>query len=123
MNAQDLGTPFLVRAVDEDLAIETPSAEQRRIEDFGAVGSGKDHDSRARIEAIHFGEQLIEGLLLLVVPPGMRSHTARPAKGVEFIDENNSRRSAARLCEQIAHARRAHTHKHLHELGARNVEE
>lgn len=44
----------LVRAVDENLAVETASAQQRRIEDFRPIGRGDQHEAAARIEAVQF---------------------------------------------------------------------
>jgi hypothetical protein len=45
------------------------------------------------------------------------------ADGVDLVDEHDGGRTRLRLLEEIAHARRAHAHEHLHEVGARDREE
>ncbi len=67
VDLEDLQPPRAVRPVDQHLAVETPGPEQGRIEHLRAIGGAdQDHPAR-RIEAVEFGEQLIERLLLLVV--------------------------------------------------------
>src|SRR5690348_10284219 len=48
---------------------------------------------------------------------------ARAAERVELVDEDDRRRLAARLLEEIAYPRRAHADEHLDELRARDGEE
>src|SRR5205807_6643880 len=71
--------------------------------------------------AVHFNQQLVQGLLLLVVPAESIG-AARPAKRVELVDKDDRRRLLPRLLEQIAHPRRADADEHLDELGARDRE-
>ena len=56
-----------VGAVDHDLAVEAPGAQQRRVEDVGPVGGGDEDDVVLHLEAVHLDEQLVQGLLALVV--------------------------------------------------------
>lgn len=59
MDVEYLDTALLVGAVDQDLAIETPSAQQGRVEDFRSVCSREDNQARARVEAVEFHEKLV----------------------------------------------------------------
>src|SRR5215467_3421481 len=67
MDLEDVDPSLLVGPIDQDLAIETAGAQQRRIKNFGAVGRRQNHKAGPRIEAVHVDKKLIEGLLLLVV--------------------------------------------------------
>ena len=54
------------------------------------------------VEAVHLDEQLVQGLLTLVVPaaePG----AAMAADGVDLVDEHDRGRRRLRLLEQVAH--------------------
>src|SRR5438046_5297567 len=68
VHLEDLRAALPVRTVDEHLAIEAPRAQKRRIEDLRAIGCGEQDESLARIEAIHLDQELIQRLLLLIVP-------------------------------------------------------
>ena len=59
MNLQDSFAPAAVRTVDQHLAIEASGAQQRRVEDLGAVGRGEQHDALTRVEAVEFDQKLV----------------------------------------------------------------
>jgi hypothetical protein len=59
MDAEDLFAAAHVGFVDEHLAIEAARAEQCRVEHLGAVGRSHNDDPLARVEPVHFREQLI----------------------------------------------------------------
>lgn len=67
MNLQDVQPPLLVGPVHQHLAVEAAGTQQRLVEDFGAVGGGEDDQPDRAVEAVHLREQLVEGLLALVV--------------------------------------------------------
>jgi hypothetical protein len=96
--------------------------QEGRVEDLGAVGGRHDDEALAGVEAVHLGEELVEGLLALVVA-GHDAHAARLADGVELVDEDDARGLGLRLLEEIAHARRADADEHLDEVGAGELEE
>src|SRR5689334_10521881 len=122
LQPQDLDAPVQVGCVDHDLAVEAPGAQQRRIEDVGAVG-GADHDQpRVAGEAVHLDEDLVERLLALVVSLADAGAALAP-RGVELVDEDDRGSRLASLAEQVAHARRADAHERLDELRARKREE
>src|SRR5215831_1545438 len=122
MHSEDLLPSLLVWAVDEDLPIEAPGAQQRRVQNLRAVRRAEQHEAARRIEPVEFGQKLVEGLILLVMPAADIG-TAGAAKGIELVDEDDRRRMLARLIEQVADARRADTDKHLDKLRAGDREE
>ena len=114
-----------VGAINQHLAVEAAGAEQGGIEHFGLVG-GRQHDHRLVLggEAIHFGEQLVEGLLPFIVAAN-HAHRAGTAlaDGIEFVNENDTGGFLLGFFEQIAHAGGASTHEQLNEFRAADDEE
>ena len=79
-----------------DAAVETARPKQRGVQHVGAVcGRDEDH-TRVRLETIHFHEQLIEGLLSLVVAAAQAGE-ALSAHGVDLVDEDDARPVRLRL--------------------------
>ena len=115
VHLEDLDPLVLGRERDDDLAVEATGTEERGIEDVGTVGRRHHHDAFGGLEAVHLGEHLVERLLTLVVPTA-EARAALAADGVELVDEDDRRRLLAGGLEQVAHARRAHAHEHLHEV-------
>ena len=113
---------FQVRGVHDDLAVETAWPEQGAIQHLGPVGGRQDDDADIGLEAVHPDQQLIEGLLALVIH---RPHVnaALPAHGVQFVNEHDARRLGLGLLEQVAHPRGAHPDEHLHKVAAADQEE
>ena len=105
-----------------DLAVEAARPQQGRIEHVGAVGGGDDDDVGVRVEAVHLDQDLIQGLLALVVRAA-QAGAALAADGVDLVDEDDARRVALGLIEQVAHAAGADADEHLDELRARDAEE
>ena len=122
VDAENLFAAAHVGLVDEHLAIEAAGTEQRRVEHLGAVGRAHDDDPLARIEPVHLREQLVQRLFTLFVASHRALH-ADLSERVELVDEHDARRLEFGLGEQIAHARRAHAHEHLDELGTAQAEE
>jgi hypothetical protein len=110
-----------VRLVDDDLPIEAPGAHERLVENLRPVGRGHHCDATGRVEAVHLGEQLIQGLLSLIVSAEAWTDAACAADRVEFVDEDYAGRLFARLFEQLADARGAYADEHLDELRAADV--
>ena len=77
MDSEDRFAPFPVGTIEHDLTVEAAGPQQRRIEDFRPVGGGEQNDALAWIEAIEFGQELVERLLLLVVT----AETTRTPRG------------------------------------------
>src|SRR5438876_8245448 len=117
MDCQDLLATPLVRPVDQYLPVEASRAQQRRIEDLGPVGRAEQAKTARWIKAVELGQELVQGLLLLVMPAADIGATG-PPECVEFVDEDDRRRVLARLLEEVAHPRRADADEHLDEFRA-----
>ena len=104
-----------VGRVDADLAVEAAGAQQRGVEDVGAVRRRDEDDVRLGVEAVHLDEQLVQRLLALVVPAA-EAGAAVAADRVDLVDEDDGRRVLLGLVEQVAHAARADADEHLDEV-------
>ena len=103
-------------AVDRDLPVEAARAQQRRVEDVGPVGGGDQDDAALDVEAVHLDEQLVQGLLALVVAAA-EARAAVPADGVDLVDEDDRRGVRLGLLEQVADPGGADADEHLDEVG------
>ena len=66
MDFQDRFTPGKIRGLHGYLAVETPRAHKRRIQDIRPVG-GSDNDQVCIVlETVHFHQKLVEGLFTLI---------------------------------------------------------
>src|SRR5690606_41398243 len=74
-----LHTPFPYTTLSRSAA----GAQQRRVEHLGHVGRGQHDHARASTEAVHLGEYLVEGLLLLAAAAAEHGLAALAADGVE----------------------------------------
>ena len=118
--AVDLEDPVAadhVGGVDRDLPVEPAGAQQRRVEDVGAVGRRDEDDVGLDVEAVHLDQQLVEGLLALVVATAQAGATVA-ADGVDLVDEDDGGGVVLGLLEQVAHAGGADTDEHLDEVRA-----
>ena len=91
VDLEDLVAAVEVGGVDLDLAVEAARAQQRRVEHVGPVGRGDQDDAAADVEAVHLDEQLVEGLLALVVAAA-HAGAAVATDGVDLVDEDDGRR-------------------------------
>src|SRR5271167_664862 len=102
MHLQDRNPRQLVGPVERNLPVEAACARERRIENFGAVRRGKQHDSFARVETVEFRQQLVQRLLLLIVAPAGETRRSRAAETIKLIDKNDTGLHFARLLEKVA---------------------
>ena len=122
VDLEDRGAAPHVRAVQDDLAVEAAGAQERRVQDVGAVGGGDDDHVGVRVEAVHLDQDLVQGLLALVVGAA-EAGAALAADRVDLVHEHDARAVALGLVEQVADAAGADAHEHLDELGAGDAEE
>ena len=111
-----------VRERDRDLTIEAARSQQGRVEDVGAVGGGEDDDARLVVEAVHLDEELVEGLLALVVAAA-EARASLSSDGVDLVDEHDRGCRGLGLREQVADAAGTDAHEELHELRGGDAEE
>ena len=122
VDLQDPLAPPHVGAGHDDLPIEAAWPQEGRIEDVGAVRRGDEDHAVVGLEPVHLDEELVQGLLALVVAAA-QAGAAMPADGVDLIDEDDARGVLLPLLEQVAHARGADADEHLDEVRARDGEE
>ena len=122
MDLEDVLAAADVGSVDLDLTVKATGAEQSGVKDVGTVGGGDDHDALVGAEAVHLHEQLVEGLLALVVTAA-KARASLATDGVDLVDEDDGRARLAGSLKQVADAGRAHADVHLHEIRARDGEE
>ena len=68
VNGEDFAPAIDVRQVQDYAPVEAAGAEEGGVQDVRAVGCGEDDDVGRRVEAIHLDQDLVQGLLPLVVP-------------------------------------------------------
>ena len=122
VHLKDLLAATYIGCVHHDLAIETAGAQQGRVKHIHAVGGGNQHHGIVFLEAVHLNQQLVEGLLALVMAAA-QACAALAAHCVDLVDEDDGGSSLFGLLEQAAHAACTHAHEHLHELRAGDAEE
>ena len=106
-----------------DLAVETPGAHQRLVEDVGAVRSREHDDSRIGLEAVHLGKKLVQRIFTFVVARESGVLAAGAADGIDLVDEDDARSLLLGLFEKVPHTRSAHADEHFDEIGTRNRKE
>ena len=122
MDLEDLLAADDVGVRHDDLPVEAARPQQRRVEHVGPVGRGDQDHALVRLEPVHLDEQLVQGLLALVVAaaePG----AAMPADRVDLVDEDDAGRVLLALLEHVAHPAGADADKHLDEIRAGDREE
>ena len=122
VHLEDLPAADAVGPVDHDLAVEAAGAQQRRVEDVGPVRGRDQDDVVLQLEPVHLDEELVQGLLALVVPAA-EAGAAMAADRVDLVHEHDARRRLLRLLEEVSHTRGADADEHLDEVGAGNREE
>ncbi len=122
VDAEDLQPALHVGRLDGDLAVEAARTQQGGVEHVGAVGRGDQHHAAVHVEAVHLDQQLVQGLLALVVAAA-HAGAAVASDGVDLVDEDDGRRGFLGLLEQVADAGGANTDEHLDEVGTRDREE
>src|SRR5919109_835937 len=122
MDLENALTPFDIGSRDYNAAIKSSRPEQRRIQHVGSISCGDENDTLIRFESIHFDQQLVQGLLALVMAAA-KTGAAMASHRVDFVDKNDARRVLFALNKQIAHARGADTHEHFNEVRTADAEE
>ena len=122
VHPQDRAATGQVGVADRDLPVEPARTQQRGVEDVGPVGGRDQDDALPLAEAVHLDQELVEGLLALVVTAA-EAGTALAADRVDLVDEDDARTVLLGLLEQVAHAGGADTDEHLDEVRTGDGEE
>ena len=97
------------------MAIETPRAQKRGVEDIRTVGCRDNDNAVVHLKAVHLNEELIKRLLALIVTATKAGATVT-TDGVDLVDENNTGSLLLGLVEHVANTRCAYTDEHFHEV-------
>ena len=122
MDAEDPLAAAHIGPIHHDLPVESAGPQQRGIEHVGPIGGGDDDHALVGVEAVHLHQQLVQGLLALVVSAS-QACAAVTSHRVDLVDEHDARRVALALLEQVTDPARAHAHEHLDEIRAAHREE
>src|SRR5438046_2067993 len=117
VNLEDLPAADAVGPVDDDLTVEATRAQQGGVEDVGPVRRRDQNDVVLQLEPVHLDEELVQGLLALVVAPA-EAGAAMAADRVDLVHEDDARRRLLCLLEQVTNTRGADADEHLDEVGA-----
>jgi hypothetical protein len=123
VDSQDLLSALQIRAVERHVAIEPPGAEQGGVQDLRPIGGRQDDHALLGVEAVHLGEELVQGLLPLVVAAEHAADAPRLPESVELIDEDDARGLLLRLGEKVPDPCRPDADEHLDEVGPAQAEE
>jgi hypothetical protein len=105
-----------VRQAHGNLAVEATWTQQGAVQNVGAICRGHDDDARRLIKAVHFSQNLVQGLLALVVTAADAS-AALATNAVQFVNEDDGRRGLPGVIKQRTHPRGSDADEHLHKLG------
>ena len=122
VNFQNAQPTAAIRAVHHHAPVKAARPQQGGVQHVGTVGGGEEDHAGIGVEPVHFHEELVEGLLALVVPAA-QAGAALAAHGVDLIDKNQAGLVGLGRVEQVPDAGGADAHEHLHEIGSGNVEE
>ena len=117
VDLEDGNAALEVGPVHDDAAVETAGPQQGLVQDLWPVGGPDDQDALRGLEAVHLGQELVEGLLPLLVAAPVAG-VAAAADGVDLIDKDNAGRVLVGLLEEVAHTGGAHTDIELYEIRA-----
>ena len=115
--ARQIGT------VHGDAPVEAAGTQQGLVQHLRAVGGAQNDDALAGIEAVQLRQQLVQGLLPLVVAAAEAAAVAGFADGVDLVDEDDAGRHLGGLLEQVTDTAGPHAHEHLHKVRAGDGEE
>src|SRR5688572_21296166 len=111
-----------IRPVQDHLAVESAWPQERGVEYVGSVRGGDDDDVGGAVEAVHLNQDLIERLLALIMTTAQTGSTLA-ANSINLINEDDTRRVALGLIEQVPHTAGADTDEHLDKFGTTDTEE
>ena len=122
VHCKDLLPAADVRQGHHHLPVKAAGAQQGRVQHIRAVGGGDDDDAFIAVKAVHLHQQLVQGLLALVMAAAQAGAPVAP-HCVDFVNEDDAGGVLLGLVEHVAHPGGAHADEHLHEVRAGDAEE
>ena len=123
MQAQDALAPLEVGQLDRHAPVKPAGTGQRRVKRLRPVRGGQNDNALGGVKAVHLGQQLVQGLLALIVAAEVCPAVTLFADRVDLINKNDAGRFFTRLLKQVAHLACTHADKHLDKLTAGDREE
>jgi hypothetical protein len=117
VHLEDTETTVEVGTGYDHTSIETTGTHKRWVKNVRTVCCGDKDNALIALETVHLYEELIEGLLSLVVT-ATHTRATVATDSVDLIDEDDTWGVLLSLNEEVTNTGRAHTHEHLHEIGA-----
>ena len=117
MYLKNLFPPANIGQTHHYLTIESAWPKQGGVQYVRSVGRGDHNDTIIQFKTIHLHEELVQGLLTLIVTTTQAS-AAMATHCVDLIDEDNAGRLLFGLLEHVANAGRTDAHKHLNKIRA-----
>ena len=122
MHTQNSLSALYIRIANNNLTVKPTRTQQRWVENISPVGGCNDNDIIFSSKAIHFYQQLVQGLFPFIVS-ATQSSTSVPTNCINFIYENDGRSIFLCLFKQVPHTGCTNTDKHFYEIRTRNREE
>ncbi len=112
VHLENLLTTTHIRQRYDHLPVKTARTQQSGIQHIRPVSRSNDDDALVTFKTVHLDQQLVEGLLALIVTAA-ETRTAMTTDRIDFVDKDNARCMLLGLLEHVAHARCANAHEHL----------
>src|SRR5258706_6082509 len=101
--------------------VEAAWAQERLVQPIRTVCRSNDDNRLARIKAVHLDQQLVQGLLTLVV--AIDAGPALATYSIDLINEDDAGRRLLGLVEEVTHTARANPDQHFDEFRAAHRKE
>jgi len=122
MDPEDFFSSYDIRDPDDDLTVESARTQQCRVKYIRTVGRSQDDDSCVLCEAIHFDQQLVEGLFPFIVSAA-KTCASLTTYRIDLIDEYDTRSILLSLIEQVSYTGCSDADKHFNEVGTTDGKE
>src|SRR6266700_4681047 len=114
VNLENSQTTIPVGTLNRHTSVEATGAHECFVQPIWPVRSSNNHNRLMCIKAVHLDQQLVQGLLTLVV--AIDDDTALTTDGLDFIDEDDAGSRFLSLIEEVTHPTCAHADQHFDKL-------
>ena len=115
MYLQNTHTAFQIRPLHNHPPVKTARTQKRRVQNLRPVGGSQNQDSLGGIKSVHLRQQLVQGLLPLVISAAVPAVTAF-SNGIHLVDKDNTGGIFLGLLKEVTNTGSSHTHEHLHKV-------
>src|SRR3990172_10081049 len=115
MDPQYFGPALYIGFWNHDIPVEPSGPQKGRVKDIRPVGGGDYYDALVGLESVHLDEELVQGLLPLVVASAKASAPVATDR-VYLVYEYYAGRVLLALNKQVPDPGRADADEHLDEI-------